>query len=398
MWDRSYRWELWARAVAGGLAIVVGLTAIVGFGRTRAANRIAAAGREIGQEVRPDSESLVVAVVPESLRAEPGDLVFLDREDGEYQVVGRVARGRRVSEGQISLEMMLTPAARGLTRSGGVLKGAPATVGLEQAIRLLVTPDVPRDEALRARDAVWPPIQRSVVPRLTTNLVREVKRIAVNLDPGDRQVLSEILQALRAGLAPLEDELAGRLTERAWREIGLSGVAGGIWRETSEDVLNSGKDLRDWLWQRFGADAKDDRIEWEFLSAQRKEALRAAIEEEALIFWSDHREEILQILEEVLKERSGLMAESFRERLAPALYQRAIEPAWLAGEADVIRAVEIYAEDFARRRLLTDRGGPRLLLAHALRSSLKISDAPLLLLRPDDSQGSGKIVYQRLIP
>jgi hypothetical protein len=398
MWDRSYRWELRTRAVAGGVAIAAILAGLFGFTMTKAANRIAAAAFEIRNEVWPDVDLRIFATIPGDLSARPGNLVHLERADGESQVIGRVVRVTLSADGQVGLEIMLAPSAKGVMQRGGVLKVAPPTLGFEQAMRLLVAPDRPSDEAVRVRDAIWPEIERSVLPELSRNLVREAKLIAANLDPQDSEEIAKVVHELHDQLASLEEDLADRLTERAWHEIGVSGLAGGIWRVTTTDMVNSGKDIRDWLWQKFGGEGKDDRVDSEFLSSQRKKALRVAIEDEATIFWRDHHDEILALLEQALTQRSKNLAKSFRESLGPELYERAIKPAWLTGEADVIRAVERYADDFARRRLVTERGGPRLLLAHALRSAMQISDAPLLLFVPSDPPGDGHVVYQPLIP
>jgi hypothetical protein len=398
MWDRSYRWELRARAAAGCVAVATVLAALIGFTLTDTASRIAAAALEIRSEIWPGDDSRIFAMVPAILSARPGNLVHLERADGESQAIGRVVRATASSDGQVRLEIKLVPSAKGLMRGGGVLKGAPPTIGFEQSMRLLVAPDRPGDEVLRARNAIWPVIERNVLPELTRKLVREAKLIAENLDSQDPEGLAKVLHELHDELAPLEEELADRLTNRAWQEIGVTGLAGGVWRVTTTEILNSGKNVRDWLWQQFGGEGKDDRVEREFLSNQRKKALRAAIEDEAAIFWRDHRNDILALLEHALAQRGNYLAKSFRESWGPGLYERAFKPAWLAGEADVIRAVEEYADDFARRRLVTQQGSPRLLFAHALRSALQISKAPLLLLIPSDPTGDGQIVYQPLVP
>ena len=70
-------------------------------------------------------------------------------------------------------------------------------------------------------------------------------------------------------------------------------------------------------------------------------------------------------------------------------------PAWFDGEQKVIKAAEAYANDFSNRRLLTRTGGPRLLLAHALRGALSISDAPLLVMARSAKAG---VQFEYLIP
>jgi hypothetical protein len=102
----------------------------------------------------------------------------------------------------------------------------------------------------------------------------------------------------------------------------------------------------------------------------------------------------------VAAEQRPQFEEAFRERWAGMLYERAVLPAWTAGQPQVLAAVQDYANDFAARRLLTPAGGPRLLLAHALRSSLEVSDSPLLVFSPAAAiSGDGpSVTYQPLIP
>ena len=96
-------------------------------------------------------------------------------------------------------------------------------------------------------------------------------------------------------------------------------------------------------------------------------------------------------------ERRGDFEAAFKERWAGLLYERAILPAWEAGQDKVLESVQAYANDFAARRLLTREGGPRLMFAYALRSSLNISNDPLLVFIPRDSGGSGRVVYEPLL-
>jgi hypothetical protein len=95
----------------------------------------------------------------------------------------------------------------------------------------------------------------------------------------------------------------------------------------------------------------------------------------------------------VEKQRPDFEA-AFKERWAGKLFERAVMPAWQAGESQVLQSVQTYVNDFADRRLLTGAGGPRLLFAFALRSSLDISDDPLLIFTP---ARSGRIDYEPLV-
>jgi hypothetical protein len=69
----------------------------------------------------------------------------------------------------------------------------------------------------------------------------------------------------------------------------------------------------------------------------------------------------------------------------------------MAGQDKVLEAVQVYANGFAARRLLTKEGGPRLLFAYALRSSLEISDAPLLVFAPGKPGAGKRVVFERYL-
>jgi hypothetical protein len=99
----------------------------------------------------------------------------------------------------------------------------------------------------------------------------------------------------------------------------------------------------------------------------------------------------------VIAERRPDFEAAFEERWAGKLFERAIVPAWQAGEQQVLESVQEYANDFAARRLLTKAGGPRLLFAYALRSSLEISDDPLLIFTPGTGGKPGRVVYESLV-
>jgi hypothetical protein len=125
--------------------------------------------------------------------------------------------------------------------------------------------------------------------------------------------------------------------------------------------------------------------------------MQAALKEETLAFWKENREAIVAALVKVATDRRSDFKVALTERWAGLLYERAVIPAWQAGQDKVLESVQVYANDFAQRRLLTRQGGPRLLFAFALRSSLKISDAPLLVFSPVTANASGGIVYQPLL-
>lgn len=394
MWDRSYRFLRLTRLAAGGLTLGAGVLALAGFARSEAAARSSTALAEIAREADASHEGRLVVRLPRSLGVKAGNLVHREREDGAAEIIGRVIAVRE-DGGACEATLMLTPRAASEMKQGATLKGAPATVSLESAVRLLLAPDIPRDEAARAKDALWPSLEKHVLPGITARMEKELVAAVEDLSPEDEQLLRDALDELHRDLAPMEEKLLNRMAERAWEVVGVGGVAEGIVRKAADGAGNTYKDVKDWVRGIFGSEEKSEKSNRDFLSEEKKIALRLALEEEATEFWDDNRKEIVEKLGKVLSARKQDFADAFNKRWAPRLYEKAVVPAWFEGERNVIEAAENYAVDFSNRRLLTSQGGPRLLLAHALRGALSISDAPLLVLARDSSPG---VKFDYLIP
>ncbi len=395
MWDRSYRWQRLTRIAAGTSCIVAGVVAVAVLAQNPAFARGMEAASEIGREIRPDADSRITLEMPVSLGARPGVLVYRERQDGAAEVVGRVTGIGDAREGSRPVIILLAPAAAGLMRGGGRVKGATPAVSLEDAVRLLLAPGVPRDEAVIARDALWPALEKHVMPGVTSRVEAELSRAVADLDKDDAELLTGALDEIHKELAPLEEKLLNKLAERAWGVVGVKGVAEGVLRKSADTMGNAAKGAVDWVKGLWGDNNKSERNERDFLSDQTKLALRLAMEEEVVKFWEDNRAEIVETTGKVLAARKEEFAAAWNKRWAPRLYERAIEPGWLEGEKEVLKAAENYANDFARRRLLTAGGGPRLLLAFALRGALQISDSPLLVISPDQS---GRVAFDWLVP
>ena len=174
MWDRSYRWQQHVRLAAG---IVVVLSIAIGAGRlasTSAASRARAGARELAGEVLQPSLQTFAVEVPEKLLARVGTLVYRDRKDGVAQAIGRVAEVRPPAQGRVTLVVRLSGAGQYVKHPGGVIKGAAATINLREALELLLSPSTPTDEAMMARDIVWPSIQANVLPGIIDGLIKEV--------------------------------------------------------------------------------------------------------------------------------------------------------------------------------------------------------------------------------
>jgi hypothetical protein len=391
MWDRSYRWQRLARVYAGAAAIAAGIFGLISVSRTEAADRAAAGVAEISREASSDSDAQVVCDVPSQLGARKGVLVFREGDDGKAEIVGRVIDVEEVSASTHRVTVLLTPSQAGAMAGGGKIRGAAPTLSVEDAFRLIISPDIPREEARLARDKIWPAIEKHVLPVLKERLTAEVTTSFEDLDDDDAELLNSTVQDLRVELAELEEELLNRLANRAWEVIGVSGVAEGIVRKAADSGENTYNDVRDWVKGWFGKDEDTEDTSRDFLTEERATALRIALEEEVEKFIEEKNTEIQKAFNTVLNTRRADFIAKFEDKWGPKLYEKALVPSWLDGEEGVLEAAEEYANDFAQRRLLTSEGGPRLLLAYALRTSLDITDEPLLVIKPEPT---GKVEYE----
>ena len=237
-----------------------------------------------------------------------------------------------------------------------------------------------------------------MLPELEARLWPELSELLDQLSPDDRRLLEGTVAEVRRELGPLEEELVQRMARTSWNVIGVRGVTAGLWRLTTGGMENTAKDVRDWWRTRVGSSVELDREDPEFLSEETQKSLRQELQQEWTRFWNEHRSEVTEHAVRILSERSAALSQAARERWGPHLYQRVVQPAWLEGEPEVIRAIENYAHDVSRRRLLTPEGAPRLLLSYALRSELGISSAPLLVLTPAESGPADRFRYQPLVP
>ncbi|MCA8919778.1 MAG: hypothetical protein KDB32_11915 [Planctomycetes bacterium] len=391
MWDRSYRWQRLARIVAGCIALVALFSVTAVVSQTEAAGRASAGVAEIGREAAPDQASQVVCQVPHELGTSRGVLVYREGDDGKAEIVGRVIEVSVINESTDEITVLLTPAQAGAMAKGGKLRGAAPTISVEHAFRLIISPDIPREEAIIARDTIWPAINEHVLPDLKERLTNEVTRSFEDLDEEDTKLLNETVDDLRSELSELEEALLNRLANRAWEVIGVSGVAEGVLRKASDGAGNTVNDVKDWVKGWFGKEESSEETNRDFLTEERATALRIALEEEVEAFIAENHTDIEEAFNKVLNKRKVDFIAKFEEKWGPKLYEKALVPSWMDNERYVLDAAESYANDFAKRRLLTSEGGPRLLLAYALRSSLNITNEPLLVIKPDDS---GEVKYE----
>jgi hypothetical protein len=394
MWDRSYRWQRLARLYAGGAAVAAVVFGLVSVSNTEAADRAMDGVAEISREASPDSDSTVVCDIPAQLGARRGVLVFREGDDGKAEIVGRVIEVEDLGKTH-RVTVLLTPSEAGAMAGGGKIRGAAPTLSVEDAFRLIISPAIPREEAALARDKIWPAIEKHVLPNLKERLTAEVTTSFEDLDDEDSKLLNSTVEDLRKELTELEEELLNRLANRAWEVIGVSGVAEGIMRKTGEGAENTYKDVKDWVKSWWGDKEESEKSNNNFLTEERAAALRIALEEEVEKFLKEKNTEIQKAFNTVLNKRRADFIAKFEDKWGPKLYEKALVPSWLDGEEGVLEAAEEYANDFAQRRLLTSEGGPRLLLAYALRTSLDITDEPLLVIKPEPT---GKVEYEWIMP
>ncbi|MCA8945751.1 MAG: hypothetical protein KDB29_05965, partial [Planctomycetes bacterium] len=269
MWDRSYRWQRLARIVAGCIALVALFSVTAVVSQTEAAGRASAGVAEIGREAAPDQASQVVCQVPHELGTSRGVLVYREGDDGKAEIVGRVIEVSVINESTDEITVLLTPAQAGAMAKGGKLRGAAPTISVEHAFRLIISPDIPREEAIIARDTIWPAINEHVLPDLKERLTNEVTRSFEDLDEEDTKLLNETVDDLRSELSELEEALLNRLANRAWEVIGVSGVAEGVLRKASDGAGNTVNDVKDWVKGWFGKEESSEETNRDFLTEER---------------------------------------------------------------------------------------------------------------------------------
>lgn len=395
MWDRSFRWQRLARVIAGVVTIAVVVIGLISVSQTEAAGRASDGVREVSREASPDSESTLACDVPLELAVRKGGLVYREGAGGKAEIVGRVIKVDEPRGDVQRITVLLTPGSKGAMLSGGKLRGAAPTTSVEHAFRLLISPDIPREEAKIARDTIWPAIEKHVLPNLKERVTKEVTESFDDLDDDDRELIDKSVKELRVEMAALEEELLNRLANKAWEVIGVSGVAEGVLRKSSDAAGNTYEKVKGWVKGWWGEKEEATRKESDFLTPERAAALRIALEEEVEKFLKEKDKEIKEKFNKVLNNRRAEFVEKFETKWGPKLYENALVPSWLEGEEGVLEAAEEYANDFAQRRLLTPEGGPRLLLAYALRSSLGITQDPLLVIKPE---ATGKVEFEWIMP
>ncbi|MDD8045577.1 MAG: hypothetical protein PHF14_03840 [Verrucomicrobiota bacterium] len=403
MWDRSYYWMRLLRAGTGLALLLCLVLGVVRFCFSAFAERAVVGLREAGRELRPDATDHFECLVPRSLGVRIGTLVYADRVDGESLIVGRVVGLERIEPLADRIEVLLTPASAGAVRGGGRLLGAGPTEHLDQAMRLLVAPEIPRDEAVLAHRMIWPAIVEHVFPRVSRRLESDLADIALVIAREDGPLIEATFEQLQQRLIPYEEALVRRVAQRVWAEIGIWGTLQGIGRLTVDSSERALSGVRDLVVDIFSEPAPDSGVSHPnrgFFSPERERLLRDALTTEVHAFWVEHQAEVLEAVQDVLQRNESRLAEAVHERWTPQLYDRLLIPGWLEAEAYMIQAMEEYAIDFTNRRLLTRRGGPRLMLAYALRSALEIAPDPLLALALDQGgeTGSGEVVFDWLMP
>jgi hypothetical protein len=267
---------------------------------------------------------------------------------------------------------------------------------MRDAVRLLVSPNTPDEEALLARDAIWPSVRENLVPEIMNGLVQEISQDLADPNAEDAELLKRFAASLHESLAPLEEQLVQRLAGKAWEVVGVQGLAGGAIRATTGNAASLAGSIAAW-WSWFQGEEEDANAPPRpFLSAKMSADLKTALEAEVIKFWQENREQIVAAFKKSVDAQRGDFEQAFTDRWSGRLYDRVIEPAWQAHQDQVLASVETYVRSFTERRLLTKEGGPRLKFAFLLRSYLDISTSPLLVVVPAEGH-SRQFVYQSFL-
>src|SRR5262245_27235233 len=135
MWNLSYRWQRHARLAAGALVLLgsaIGIWLVMG---TTAAQRAGAGARDLVGELRASGDLQFDVDVPATLKPRVGTLVYLHREDGVAQVIGRVVDMHTIDAQRVQLNVRLTTPVGGQGKPRGVVLGAAASLDLRDAMR-----------------------------------------------------------------------------------------------------------------------------------------------------------------------------------------------------------------------------------------------------------------------
>src|SRR5690606_27264757 len=144
---------------------------------------------------------------------------YREGKDGTAEIIGRVIKVDPAATELQRITVLLTPSAAGAMAGGGKIRGAEPTLSVEHAFRLIISPDIPREEAKIARDMLWPAIQEHVLPKLKERVTKEVTESFDNLDGEDRELIDISVRELRTEMADLEEQLVNRMANRAWEVI-----------------------------------------------------------------------------------------------------------------------------------------------------------------------------------
>jgi hypothetical protein len=384
MWNPSASWQRRVRLTAG-LAVLI----------------VALAGPPVclllgGASVREAAEAVTGLVtdedclLPVDLTGAPPDLrardlaglaVYRQLPDGSGTLVGRLV----VQDGAVAVRV--APAAAAACQGGGQLLHAPRLRDLEDVLAVLLAPDGVDGELDLARAQLVPTLRRQLLARMQDRLDRTLADLVAELPERHGREVEVMLEDLEEALAPETERLIDALVERSWKTVGFWGVTVGVARKATEGarrLLYSGEEK---LRAAFGSEPPEDRPSMDFLSQDRTEELRRGLEHELETFWNERGDAILETASDVLEEHSSTTLASLKETWLAELQERVLEESWREAREPVLEAVSSYATDFARRRLITTRGGPTLSLAFAIRSTTHITRRPLLVLQPGGEAG-----------
>lgn len=384
MWSRSARWERRLRLAMASLGLVALL--VLPWLAPESARPPALVGALV------DSLGLLLHPADRELPLEAGDYpparlegtpVYERATDGKGLLVGSVERR---GDG---LVVVLPPAQAERYRNRAVLLRAEPARDLVAAVELLLAPDTIEEEIGALRERLDPVLEEVVFPLLEAGIRDSLKRFLSEMLEQDQELLGnaagELFDALKGEFKPL----AKRLVKRAFFALGLVNVARCIWNKGRELVENG------WaiVGSMFGDDENVQLKTYECLTDAMQQDLEAALKDELGLYWHDRKDFLTGEMSRVLGKYEAPLIDRAKRFWLPEVKKVGLA-AWQASREQVSAAFSEYGAELARRHLTTAEGGPQISLAYLIRTTVGITDRPLLVLQESETAGASL----RLVP
>ena len=121
------------------------------FCALRAAQRLVHSAAELRHATRGGRDSFLAVTVPATLGVEVGNLIYEEDSGGRSEIIGRIIGVDGLDEQSVVVRILPASATNSSLHRGGMLMGARPTLEFQDAVKLLLSPDSPSEEAGSAR-------------------------------------------------------------------------------------------------------------------------------------------------------------------------------------------------------------------------------------------------------